>query len=297
MLYAMQPEARAVVESQIQTLLSAKIREIHIGVLIDGFFGPDFSYLKDIIRRLSGDERSLTLSLYLSNGPTMRRWREQRFNSLFARIDPDEFRQRIRREQLLRAQFIAVAIQARDIFRYNESLSPENSNIAVVMLEDNLDALAYRAMRDLALQEIGTLADFVRNPCLGCYSGNDDNTLGDPREEHKIARFGVLKAGDGYSFDGEGFEYPDSSGRGDSAEQVLRLMSDAVNKKLRYVGLWRHDWQGVVEGVPNKLPQLRNYIPSNADQQLFEIRALRTGLLKETNSEEADEENSAPGLE
>jgi hypothetical protein len=281
----------------VQTLLSARIRELYIGVLIDGFFGPDFTYLKDVIRRLSTEDRSLTVALYLSNGPTMRKWREQRFDSLFARIDPSEFRQRVRREQLLRAQFTAVAIQARDIFRYNESLSPENSNIAVVMLEDNLDALAYRSMRDLAVQEIGTLADFVRNPCLGCYSGNDDNTLGDPREEHRIARFGVLKAGDGYSFDGEGFEYPDSTGRGDSAEQVLQLMSDAVDRKLRYVGLWRHDWQGVLEGVTNKLPQFRTYIPSNPDQQLFEIRALRTGLLKETDSEDADEENGALGVE
>jgi hypothetical protein len=192
---------------------------------------------------------------------------------------------------------LAVAIQARDIFRYNESLSSANSNIAIVMLEDNLDALAYRSMRELAVQEIGALADFVRNPCLGCYSGNDDNTLGDPREEHKIARFGVLKAGDGYSFDGEGFEYPDLTGRGDSAEQVLQLMTAAVDKKLRYVGLWRHDWQGVLEGVTNKQPQLRTYIPSNPDQQAFEIRALRTGLLKETDSESIGEADSVEGVE
>jgi hypothetical protein len=52
-----------------------------------------------------------------------------------------------------------------------------------------------------------------------------------------------------------------------------------------------------VEGVTNKLPQFRTYIPSNPDQQLFEIRALRTGLLKETDSEDADEENGALGVE
>ena len=297
MLYAMQPEARAVVESHVQTLLAARIREMYIGVLIDGFFGPDFTYLRDVIRRLSTEERSLTVALYLSNGATMRKWREKRFDSLFARIDPDEFRQRIRREQLLRAQFLAVAIQARDIFRYNESLSPSNSNIAVVMLEDNLDALAYRSMRDLAVQEIGALADFVRNPCLGCYGGNDDNTLGDPREEHEIQRFNVLTEGDGYSFDGEGFEYPNTVGSGVSAEQLLQTMSGAVDKKLRYVGLWRHEWQGVVKGVPNKLPQVRTYIPPNSDQQLFEIRALRTGLVKETDAEDADAESGALGVQ
>jgi hypothetical protein len=297
MLYAMQPEARAVVESHVQTLLSARIREMYIGVLIDGFFGPDLTYLKDVIRRLSTEERSLTVALYLSNGATMRKWSEKRFDSLFARIDPTEFRQRIRREQLLRTQFLAVAIQAREIFRYNASLSSANSNIAVVMLEDNLDVLGYRAMRDLAVQEIGTLADFVRNPCLGCYTGNDDNTLGDPREEHELRRFDVLKAGDGYSFDGEGFEYPNSTGPGAPAEQVLEVMSGAIDKKLRYVGLWRHDWQGVVQGIPNKLPQLRTYIPSNSDQQLFEIRILRAGLDRETDSEDEEDDDSVLAVE
>jgi hypothetical protein len=289
MLYAMQPEARAVVELHIQTLLSARIREMYIGVLIDGFFGPDFTYLKDVIRRLSSDERSLKVALYLSNGATMRKWSEKRFDSLFARIDPEEFRQRIRREQFLRAQYLAVAIKAREIFAFNESLNSANSNVAIVMLEDNLDALAYRSMRELASQEIGSLASFVRNPCLGCYQGNDDNTLGDPREEHEIERLSVLKAGDGYSFDGEGFQYPNSPGPGVSADTVLSVMRTAVNKKLSYVGLWRHDWQGVIQGVPNKLPKERNYIPPSPDQEAFDIRLLRAGLLRETSSAEEEE--------
>jgi hypothetical protein len=297
MLYAMQPEARPVVESQIQTLLSARIREMYIGVLIDGFFGPDFAYLKDVIRRLSSEERSLKLVLYLSNGATMRKWRERRFDSLYARIDPEEFRQRIRREQFLRAQFTAVAIKARELFEYNESLNSANSNVAIVMLEDNLDAQAYRSMRDLAVQEIGSLASFVRNPCLGCYKGNDDNTLGDPREEHEYARFGVLKPGDAYAFDGEGFQYPNSPGPGVSADTVLGMMKSAVDKKLRYIGLWRHEWQGVIQGVPNKLPRERTFIAPTPDQEAFDIRLLRLGLIKETTSADQTDSDNPLGVQ
>jgi hypothetical protein len=286
MLYAMQPEARPVVELQVQTLLSSRIREIYIGVLIDGTFGRDFNYLKDIIGRLSSDDQSLTVALYLSNGPTMRRARQTPIDALFSRIEPDLFRQRIRREQQLRTQFLAVVLQAKEIFSFNRGLNPKNSNVAIVMLEDNLDVFAYRSMREIAAEQLGTIATFIRNPCLGCFAGNDDDTLGDAREEHEASRFSILKRGDAYSFDGEGFRYPGGDGDGVSPETVSDFMRSGFERGLRYVGLWRHDWQGVKEGIPNKLPSERNYIPSSPDQLEFELVMLRTGLLVEPQPEE-----------
>jgi hypothetical protein len=285
MLYAMQPEARAVVESQIQTLLSSRIRELYIGVLIDGTFSRDFTYLKDIIARLSSDDQSLTVALYLSNGPTMRKARQTPIDALFSRIEPDLFRQRIRREQQLRAQYLAVALQAKDVFEFNRSLSPKNSNVAFVMLEDNLDVFAYRSMREIAAEQVESVATMMRNPCLGCYQGNDDDTSGDAREEHSIERFSILKRGDAYSFDGEGFRYPGGEGDGVGPDKVAEIMRTSFERGLRYVGLWRHDWQGVKEGVPNKLPSERVYIPSTPDQQEFELLMLRTGLVVEERSD------------
>lgn len=286
MLYAMQPEARTVVETNVETLLSARVREPHIGVLIDGTFGRDFAYLRDIIERLSIDGRALTLALYLANGATMRKWRETPIDALFTRIDPTDFRQRIRRDKQLQAQFLAVVLQAKSIFEYNISLNPGNTNVAIVMLEDNLDSLAYRTMREIASAELGSLAGFIRNPCVGCYEGNDDITLGDPREEHQLDRYTLLERGDAYSLDGVGFAYPDGSGSGLAPAQLLDLMRNSYSRGLRYVGLWRHAWQGLGIGGGNPRPDVRNYVASNPDQQEFEIELLREGLIVEVEQEE-----------
>jgi hypothetical protein len=287
MLYAMQPEARAVVETQVRTLLAARVREPHIAVLIDGTFGRDFMYLKQIIERLSADDRALTLVLYLSNGPHMRKGRDSFSEALFAKIDPIEFRGRIRREALLQNQFEAVAVQARDIFKYSVSVNPANSNVAIVMLEDNLEVASYRAMRDLAAKHVADIADFVRNPCVGCYDGNDDALLGNAREEHQLSRFQVLRAGDGFSLDGVGFRYPTSKGGvGLSASQLEALMISAIDRELRYVGLWRHEWQGLVAGATD-FPQAssREYVSSTSDEAAYEIDALRMGLIEESAAE------------
>lgn len=287
MLYAMQPEARAVVETNVSALLSARVREPYIGVLIDGTFGRDFGYLKQIIARLSADDRALTVVLYLSNGPHMRKEGDIPSGALFARINPLEFRARIRREAQLQNQFEAVAVQAKDVFTYNAGLNPANSNVAIVMLEDNLEVASYRAMRDLAAKHLTGIADFVRNPCVGCFAGNDDALLGSSREEHLVSRFPLLGEGDGYSLDGVGFRYPNSSdGAGIPVAQVESLMSKAINQRLRYVGLWRHAWQGVDESAASfSQASTRNYVPSTAEEVDFEIEALRMGLLAETTEE------------
>ncbi len=293
MLYAMQPQARPVVEANVQALLGSRVREPYIGVLIDGTFSRDFSYLKDIISRLSADGRALTLVLYLSNGPTMRKWDVTPIDQhIFARISPEEFRLQIRRNMTLRAEFLAVVLQAKDIFAYNTNAAAGNSNVAIVMLEDNLDVLAYRALREIAAEQLGVISGFVRNPCIGCLPGNDDITLGDPREEHALERFDILKTGDGYSLDGVGFRYADGDGAGPTAEQLTNYLNESVRRGLRYFGLWREDWQGVKEGMPNKRPEERTYVASSPDQQSFEITMLRTGLITET--EEESENESAP---
>lgn len=283
MLYAMQPEARVVVETQVRTLLAARVREPYIGVLVDGTFGRDFTYLKQIIERLSADDRALTLVLYLSNGPHMRKGRDSFSEALFSKIDPIEFRGRIRREAQLQNQFEAVAVQARDIFKYNSNLNPANSNVAIVMLEDNLEVASYRAMRDLAAKHVGDLAEFIRNPCVGCYEGNDDALLGNAREEHQLSRFQVLRAGDGFSLDGIGFRYPTAkAGVGVSASQLESLMMSAVERELRYLGLWRHEWQGVDESTTGfSQASTREYVASTIDEAAYEIDALRMGLLEE----------------
>jgi hypothetical protein len=295
MLYAMQPQARQATEANVQALLSARVREPYIGVLIDGTFGRDFSYLKDIITRLSADGRALTLVLYLSNGPTMRKWDVTPIDQhIFARINPEEFRLLIRRNITLRTEFLAVVLQAKDVFSHNISQGAGNTNLAIVMLEDNLDVLAYRSLREIAAEQLGSMSSFMRNPCIGCFPGNDDDTLGDAREEHALNRFDILKAGDGYSLDGVGFRYPNGEGSGVSPEQMTAMIKESTRRNLRFFGLWQEQWQGVREGVLNKRPEERIYEPSNPDQQGYEIEMLRLGLVIEEPQDSADETVLSP---
>ena len=283
MLYAMHPKARVVVDTQVATLLRARVREPHIGVLIDGTFTRDYEYLKTVIDRLSQEGRRLRLTLYLTNGPAMRRFETTRVVAPFSTIDPEKFRTLIRNDIATREQFIRIVNDAARIFRYNLELHPENTNVAVVMLEDNLDWDSYNRMRLIASRTLLRVATFARNPCVGCYSGNDGDPQGDAREEHNLSLFNQLRRGDAYSFDGVGFAYPGQSLRqGEvSSDQMLEVMKASVRAGLQYVGIWRAPWQGIVEGQDLIPPDERTFIASTPEEQLFEIAALRTGLSEE----------------
>ncbi len=287
MLYAMHPNARAVVEQQVRNLLTSHLRAISIAVLIDGTFTQDFDYLKSVISRLTADGRELTVALYLTNGATMRKWDTTPINVMFTRIEPTDFRRRIMYDQSIRNQFMQVISQARGIFQFNSNSSVLSRNVAIVMLEDNLDWDGYRAMRALAGQQLGDLATFVRNPCVGCYDGNNGDPQGDSREEHRLSYFSSLGQDDAFTLDGVGFQYPDGSGSPSSvsSEQLLQLMEQSMSRGLRYFGLWRHAWQGVTEGVPNVHPDQRFFKASSDEQAQFEIQALRHGLELEPATE------------
>jgi hypothetical protein len=283
MLYAMHPRARPVVESHVTALLDARVREPYIGVLVDGTFNKDYQYLRTVIDRLSQDGRRLTVALYLSNGATMRRFKNTAIPAPFVKIDPALFRNLIRTDPDTREQFSRIANEAARLFRYNQEAHPQNPNLAVVMLEDNLDADSYSRMRLLAQRSLSRVALFVRNPCVGCYPGNDGNSLGDSREEHALSLFNSLAPGDGYSLDGVGFAYPGEAPFPGVlvADQVLELMRQAALRRLQYVGLWRGSWQGIFGAEEVTIPDSRSYVASSAEQRQFEIQALRAGLQEE----------------
>ena len=281
MLYALQPEARPVVETNVAALLSARIREPYIAVLVDGTFGKDFGYLRELIQRLNADGRNLHLALYLANGPAQRRYRNPPYEAPFVGMSPEEFRREIRRSNSdTQIQYLNIIADARRLFEYNILTNPDAKNYAVVMLEDNLERDSFRAMSNLAREQLEAVSVIVRNPCKGCYDGNDDESLGYPLEEHSVTRFELLKAGDGFTLDGQSFLYPTeaSNGKAVTPEQLISLIKGAYQRQLRYFGLWHESWQGVADAVPLIDPKTRVYTPSTADEMEFEIQALRAGL-------------------
>lgn len=298
MLYALQPEARAVVEANVATLLASNIQQPYIAVLIDGTFGKDFGYLRELIRRLNEDGRDLHLSLYLANGPAQRRYKKPPYEAPFVRTPPEDFRREIRRSNSdTQIEYLKIIADARMLFEYNLRTNPDAKNYAVVMLEDNLELDSFRAMSQLAKDQLEAVAVIVRNPCPGCYDGNDNESLGYPLEDHSVARFESLRPGDGFTLDGEGFFYPTeivkSGGTAINPEQLISLIKGAYQNNLRYFGLWRKEWQGVEEGGVLREPKARVYVASTAAEMEFEIQALRAGLPFLNSDEEdptADEE-------
>lgn len=296
MLYALQPEARAVVEANVSTLLAARVREPYIGVLIDGTFGQDFGYLREVIARLNADGRNLQLALYLANGPAQRRYKNPPYEAPFIKTRPEDFRREIRRSNSdAQIQYLNIVADARLLFEYNLQTNPNASNYAVVMLEDNLERDSFRAMSQLARDQLQAVATIVRNPCVNCYLGNDGESLGYPIEEHAVERFNLLNEGGGFTLDGVGFSYPSEiGGQGITSEQVLSLAQGAYQRGLAFFGLWREEWQGVANGQPLKEPKGRVYVASSAEGTDFEVSVLRSGLPL-LDSEDAESGEDEPG--
>lgn len=285
MLYLMHPKARANIERQVQILLDSQLDNLYLSVLIDGTFSFDEAYLNSVLQRLNTDNRTVALQLYLVSGPTMRRWETTPIETLFSKIHPEDFRYFIQEDDFTRNDFKSIAKKANPFFDLNRELNQINTNYVTVMLEDNLDTLSYKAMRSLAREVIGDRAVFIRNPCPGCFNGNDTESLGDPIEYHELKDFEKLRVSDAYTMDGVGYRYADEPGTsGITIEETKNLISRSFAEEHRYFGLWRADRQGLGSGATQlDHPDNRNYVVPTEEQARVDIEILREGLELVTN--------------
>ena len=282
MPYLTHPRARQTVESQIDTLITSNINEVYISALTDGTFGKDYNYLLQVVRRLNSDNRNLTLGLYLTNGSTMRRYDTTEIDASFNKVEPSEFRDLIQNDRSTREKFTSMVEEVKPIFELNKSLNAANQNIAIVMLEDNLDSDSYKAMRDLAVSVLGeNLVRFVRNPCPGCYDGNDTFSFGDGLEIHNLGEFGALGPNDGFTLDGISMSFPGEVISSDTqvlnVAQVREIQSAGLQRNINYFGLWKKERQGLTDSSFVH-PDNRNYEIPTKDQIALEIELLRDGL-------------------
>lgn len=279
LLPLMQPQARPCIEKQVDTLLKSQLRHLYITTLVDGTFSKDFDYLSEVIRRLSTEGRTLLLELYLSSGPTMRRFETTPIITPFSRINPILFRGIIQSDPTSQNAFKQIAASTKEVLMLNHSLNPANKNIICVMLEDNLNMQSYKKMRELVSGVLGDLADFVRNPCPGCVDGNDVDSAGDGIEVHAPEGLNSLTSNDGVTLDGTGYCYPgeSSSGCRISYDTMLGTLKLDALKRLRYFGLWRQDRQS--NGNLDIPPANRSYQVPTDDQAQFDIQLLQAGLV------------------
>jgi hypothetical protein len=280
MLPLMHPRARPMVEVQIETVLRSQIQQIYLGVLVDGTFSLDLDYLMAVIQRLNAGARELTLVLYFVSGPTMRDYDTTPIITPFSRTDPFEFRELIRFDPRTKFRFESMVRRMIPALKLNRSLKPGNRSIAIVMLEDNLDAPAYRAMRESARAVLGPDIELMRNPCVGCWDGNDGDPQGNPVELHAPTSPAALGRQDGYTMDGAGYIFPGERRlpREYSIEETFALIDATMARGVSFFGLWRARRQGIIGGELVH-PDTRNYEVPTPEQSEIEIQLLRHGLI------------------
>lgn len=279
MLYLMEPNARQTVEKQLTAMLDSQVQSLYLGVLVDGTFTRDFNYLLNIVRRIERAKRTLTLVLYLTNGPAMRNKSRSRPESPFSDFQPSEFRTLIQTDSNVRESYVELIKPIIPVLQLNRRLNSSNRNFVVVMLEDNLDDESYLAMRALTSTVTSNRANFIRNPCPGCVEGNTSNGLGDGVEFHNAANIDTLGFNDALTLDGQGYALPNENDLGQiSYDEVNGISLKAAARGIRFFGLWRFQRQGLQVGVVDVPPSSRTYeVPSNSDLEA-EIKLLRAGL-------------------
>ena len=281
-LSLMHPGAQQMAEAQVEIMLESRAKSLYLGVLADGTFTFSYPFLNEIIRKLNTEGRTLTLVLYFANGSAMRQYDRTPIDAGFNLIEPEAFRYLIVEEQSIRSTYRSIVSRAIPTFQLNRSLSPNNRNIAVVMLEDNLDLYSYRAMRELTQDVLGDVAVMARNPCEGpCYGGGDLEPDGDIFESHSISGLNALRPGDGFSLDGIGYRFnnePPSTAL--SIEEVKLAKDRAIERRAGYFGLWRAARQGLGNTLIH--PDDRSYEVPTLEQRSIELNLFRHGLRQET---------------
>ncbi len=281
-LYLMHPNARQTVEREIENLINSKLQSVLVAALVDGTFGLDYAYLKDVLQRLNAPERRTTLLLYLSNGPMMRTEGErERAPRSFEQLEPAEFREKIISDPTVRQEVATLAAEARDVLNYHTSLNPANQNIVIPMLEDNLDLTSYTAMRDLIKTTLGGSILYMRNPCQGCMEDEKSGSgasAGDPVELHNPEEFSQLIEGDAYNMDGYSLLHNgEQSAQGYTLTAAQAMLQEGTARGLRYIALWRAARQGLGAGE-RPHPDERIYEVPTVAQSEIEVTLLQTGL-------------------
>jgi hypothetical protein len=282
----MHPRARQTTEAQIQNLIDANIKQVYLSVLVDGTFGKDHSYLQSVLQRLHDAGKEITLVQYLVSGPTMRT-KGTPIRTYFSQRDPIDFRTIDLYDPETQQEIVKVALEAKASFDKNNTLNPNNISIVSVMLEDNLESVSYRMMRNIASQAIGNSALFLRSACPSVPNMyNDEESWGDPLELHKVEEFDRLQTGDAYTLDGVEVTYPGDPNSGDiDAEEVRQMIQTSYTKGLRLFGLWRKNRQGIGDQGVKIHPDNRNFaVPTSAELEL-ERSLLREGLTPITDEQ------------
>jgi hypothetical protein len=192
----MQREAREQAADLIDILRASCLKNVSISVLADGSFGFDSNFLLGEIRRLAAGGRRPFVHIYLSNGPSQRRWRSTPLKGFGTQIPPEEFRRKLIADPAFEAEVIDYVERIRPLAREIRKIGGVVT--LAPALEDNLTNKAFNRFVEIIGNAIpGDLPiQLVRNACTNCYPGNEGAVpKGVLRESHGLTLSPGLKGG------------------------------------------------------------------------------------------------------
>lgn len=183
-IHGLQAEAKPQVDALKQILLKSCVKRIAANFLVDGSFGLDTQVLSDFVTDMSVFGREVHLILYLQNGSSQRRWKNTAVKGFASNIEPSRFRDMIMHDAAIRERYRAIV---RSLLPVIDQAHLSGGTIYLVVgLEDNLTSRQALEVKHIGTEALeGRFVLWVRNPCPGCYAGNDESSEGfDMRERH-----------------------------------------------------------------------------------------------------------------
>lgn len=267
-LHCLQNEARPQCQDIVQTVKDACIKNVALYYLVNGTFGRNLSHIQHDVFTISQEGRNLDLILYVYNGPGQRRCRSTSDNSWDVRMCPDTFRWAVQSNADTRNR---VREDTQQLIPLIDFAKMAGATVHIIpMLEDNLNRPSFTTLAGLMKEVLPDDVRYGRNPCGGCYSGNDDvvpsgffldKHTGDPnRFSHSDGL--VTNDGTDYEFPGEGSSYPRQI-----PFSVLRSARNKAGETGNIFVLWKAGAQGLTGGnlPPPSGRNYRAYSPSEKE--------------------------------
>jgi hypothetical protein len=278
-LHCNQPEAEAQAQTIVDLLAQSCLKNLAVNYLVDGTFSFNDNLMASHIDQLTANGRNLSLLLYLTNGATQRQYQSTLVNAFGTQLSPENFRKKILTDTTLQAQYRAIVERLVPLLSFAQQ---RNVNVYLALgLEDNLDRAAIAKLYELTLDSLpaNLLASFVRNPCPGCYSGNNSDIPVGFVEEIHTANSIYVKPDSIISNDGRDYYYSELDEGKVPLSTLVSVRDQAASQNSIFI-LWSAERQGLDPQLNGTypVPSERDYqSPSFSEQQAI-ISFLRGGL-------------------
>lgn len=240
------PKAEAQSNKIVDIIYKSCIQNPAISYLVDGSFGFNEQLMGSHIASLSSNGRKPHVVFYLTNGPAQRACSNPPYPGHGISTCPPAYRQRIQTDRALQEDLQRLASRLSNLS--NQIVSAGGKVYIVPQLEDNQNLQSFNAMVSLIKPHVHPQAIIMRNPCPGCYAGNDGHIpSGVQSEEHMHQANAFYHHGGAVTNDGAEVLWP-----GESTTYPRRIsLQDMFGSRLRaeQIGklflFWKASFQGL----------------------------------------------------